>query len=38
MLPVVYMSMAERYFKKLKDKNLKIAYLEAITQIRKTLK
>lgn len=34
MLPVVYTSIAEKYFKKLKDKQLKLAYREAIENIR----
>jgi len=34
MLPVVYMPMAEKYFKKLKDKSLKTIYLEAVIRIR----
>jgi mRNA interferase RelE/StbE len=34
MLSVISLPMAERYFKKLKDKNLKKAYLKAITQVR----
>ena len=35
MLPVVYLPVAEKYFKKIKDKNLKNAFKEAITSIRK---
>lgn len=34
MLPVVYTSIAEKYFKKLKDKILKNAFKEAIISIR----
>lgn len=34
MLPVVYMPNAERYFKKLKDKQLKNAYKNGISSIR----
>ena len=34
MLPVVYTPIAEKYFKKLKDKQLKKAYKEAILGIR----
>ena len=34
MLPVIYMSPAERYFKKVKEKPLKNAFREAITSIR----
>lgn len=35
MLPVVYTPIAEKYFKKLKDKQLKKAYKDAILNIRK---
>jgi hypothetical protein len=35
MLPVVYTPVAEKYFKKLKEKPLKIAFKEAIISIRK---
>lgn len=34
MLPVVYTPMAEKYFKKLKDKQLKNSFKEAIVSIR----
>lgn len=34
MLPVVYTAIAEKYFKKLKDKELKNAYKDAIMSIR----
>ena len=34
MLPVIYTPIAEKYFKKLKDKPLKIAFKEAIISIR----
>lgn len=34
MLPVVYTPIAEKYFKRLKDKQLKRAYREAIIAIR----
>lgn len=34
MLPVIYTSIAEKYFKKLKDKPLKKAYKKAIINIR----
>ncbi len=34
MLPVIYTPIAEKYFKKLKDKSLKNAYKEAIINIR----
>lgn len=35
MLPVTYTPIAEKYFKKLKDKALKILFKEAILNIRK---
>ncbi|GAC41293.1 type II toxin-antitoxin system RelE/ParE family toxin [Paenibacillus popilliae] len=35
MLPVTYISPAKRYFKKLVEKPLKKAYLDAITTIRR---
>lgn len=35
MIPVIYTPMAEKYFKKLRDKQLKIAFKEAILSIRK---
>ena len=35
MLPVAYTPIAEKYFKKLKEKNLKKAFKEAIIDIRK---
>lgn len=35
MLPVVYTSIAEKYFKKLKDKQLKKLFKETIISIRK---
>jgi len=34
MLPVIYMPIAEKYFKKLKDKPLKNTFKEAILSIR----
>ena len=34
MLRVTYLPMAEKYFKKLKDKHLKIAFKKAVTSIR----
>jgi len=34
MLRVTYLPIAEKYFKKLKDKQLKIAFKEAVTSIR----
>ncbi len=34
MLPVTYMPSAEKYFRKLKDKNLKKEFKNAISQIR----
>jgi len=34
MLPVIYTSIAEKYFKKLKDKTLKNAFKNAILSIR----
>jgi len=36
MLPVTYTPIAEKYFKKLKDKSLKKAFKEAIISIRKS--
>ncbi|MGV8146987.1 MAG: type II toxin-antitoxin system RelE/ParE family toxin [Alkaliphilus sp.] len=36
MLPVIYMPIAEKYFKKLKDKTLKKAFKEKIISITKT--
>lgn len=35
MLPVIYMPVAEKYFKKLKEKKLKDTFKEAIMSIRK---
>lgn len=35
MLPVAYMPSAEKYFRKIKDKNLKKEFKNAISQIRK---
>lgn len=34
MLPITYLGPAKRYFKKLNEKPLKLAYLDAITAIR----
>ena len=38
MLPVIYMPIAEKYFKKLKDKPLKNTFKEAILSIRENPK